>query len=404
MSNLSRLIDSRRARLASVSLLLLVSAFSVLVFAACAAQPEVRQVEITREIPVTREVPVTVVRTETVEITRQVPITREIPVTVEVVKTVEVPVTREVVREIEITREVLVTPVASPTPQPTATPTPSPTPVPVPTPTPLPPKSRFGNWQLDHDFHAGREVSIFRNDATMHEPLPDAPVLTFLCDNRGYRSMYIDWRHPVVGVLDTTLSPYASDPFDIYRQVDADTLLADYARRLHEFVTGVRLDPRDSGRFRELWRQIQRDYDLSELTRPENLVELEEPEEPEDTDNNDQEAEIILSANRGSALIQLDFAVEIPRFLREEWYRPSVRATIRSDWRVLPNQRTLIGASAIGSISQSYRTIGPPRSEEDSQRVITATIAEPEQPIAMFAKWEVTELDRILAHCRSLQN
>ena len=65
---------------------------------------------------------------------------------------------------------------------------------------------------------------------------------------------------------------------------------------------------------------------------------------------------------------------------------------------------TLMGASAIGSISQSYRTIGPPRSEEDSQRVITATIAEPEQPIAMFAKWEVTELDRILEHCRGLQN
>ncbi len=404
MSNPRRLIDPRRARLASAPVLILVSALSLLGFAACAAQPAVRQVEITREIPVTREVPVTVVRTETVEVTRQVPITREIPVTVEVVKTVEVPVTREVVREIEITREVPVTPVASPTPQPTATPTPSPTPVPDPTPTPLPTKSRFGNWQLDHDFHAGREVSIFRNDATMHEPLPDAPVLTFLCDDRGYRSMYIDWRHPVVGVLDTSLSPYSSDPFDIYRQVDADTLLADYARRLHEFVTGVRLDPRDSGRFRELWRQIQRDYDLSELTRPENLIELDEPQEPEDNANADQEEEIILSANRGSALIQLDFAVEIPRFLREEWYRPSVRATLRSDWRVLPNQLTLMGAGAIGSISQGYRTIGPSRSEADSQRVISATIAEPEQPIAMFAKWEVTELDRVLEHCRGLQN
>ena len=72
--------------------------------------------------------------------------------------------------------------------------------------------------------------------------------------------------------------------------------------------------PRDSGRFRELWRQIQRDYDLSELTRPENLIELEEPEEPEDNANTDQEEKIILSANRGSALIQLDFAVETPSF------------------------------------------------------------------------------------------
>ena len=356
----------------------------------------------------TREIPVTVIQTETVEVTRQVPVIREVPVTVEVVKTVEVPVTRDVVKEIEVTREVPVTPTATPTPQPAVSPTPSPTAVPVPTPTPTPaptpPPSRFANWELDHDFHAGREVSIFRNSATVHEPLPDPPVLTFLCDNRGYRSMYIDWRHPVVGVLDTILSPYSSDPFDIYRQVDAEFLLADYARRLHEFVTGVRLDPLDSGQFRDLWRQIQRDYDLSELTSADDLIVLEEPEEPEENGNANQEEEIILSANRGSALIQLDFAVETHRFLREEWYRPSVRASIRSDWRVLPNQRTLMGDGAIGSISQSYRSIGPPRSEEESHRVITATIAEPEQPVAMFAKWEVTEMDRVLQHCRGLQN
>ena len=112
--------------------------------------------------------------------------------------------------------------------------------------------SRFGSWQYDQDFHALRTVSTFRNVATFHDPLPDAPVLTFLCDDRGYRSMYIDWRHPVVGVLDTSLSPYASDPFDIYREVDANILLADYARRLHEFVTGVRLDARDCRHPREL--------------------------------------------------------------------------------------------------------------------------------------------------------
>ena len=399
-----RMLSSHLLRIpfVAVTLTFMAAVLLALGFIACSAEPEIREVTVTREVPVVREIPVTVEIPRNVEITREVPVTREIPVTVEVVQTVEVPVTRQIVREIEVTREVPVTPVVSPTPQPAATPTPSPTLVP--TPTPPPPMSRFGSWQHDQDFHALRTVSTFRNVATFHDPLPDAPVLTFLCDDRGYRSMYIDWRHPVVGVLDTSLSPYASDPFDIYREVDANTLLADYARRLHEFVTGVRLDAQDSGRFRELWRQIQRDYDLSELTSSEDLVELAEPDDPEESDGTEEDDEIILSANRGSALIHLDFAVEIPRFLREEWYRPSVRATIRSDWRVLPNQRTLMGDGAIGSIHQSYYRIGPPQSEEDSHRAITATVAEPEQPIAMFAKWEVTGLDRVLEHCRDSRN
>lgn len=394
---------SIRRIVASTLFLPALAALAVLVSAGCAAEPQVERVEVTREIPVTREVPVTVERTKTIEVTREVPVVREVPVTVEVIKTVEVPVTREVIKEIEVIREVPVTPAVTPTPEPTmvASPTPSATPVPVPASTPSPANPRFGSWEMESGFFAGRTVSTFRNLSTSYDPLPDSPVLTFQCDNRGYRSMHIDWRHPVVGVLDTSLSPYVSDPFDIYRKVDAEILLADYARQLHAFVDGMRLNPQDAGRFRELWREIQRRYELSELTSPEDLIVLEEPEEDPDQQ---VEAEPVLSANRGSALLELEFSVEIPKYMGEEWYRPSVRANIRSDWRVLPNQRTLMGDSAIGSIHQSYQSIAPPRSEEDSLRVITATVYEPEQPVGLSAKWEATGLDRILEHCRETRS
>ena len=401
MRERNTLSGSIRRMMSSTLILSALAALAVLVSAACAAQPQVREVEVTREIPVTREVPVTVERIETIEVTREVPVVREVPVTVEVVKTVEVPVTREVIKEIEVIREVPVTPAVTPTPEPTmvASPTPSPTPAPVPTPSMA--SLRFGSWEMESEFFAGRAVSTFQNLATSHDPLPDAPVLTFQCDNRGYRAMHIDWRHPVVGVLDTSLSPYVSDPFDIYRKVDANILLADYARQLHAFVDGVRLTPQDAGRFRELWREIQRRYELSELTSSEDLIVLEEPEE--DADQQD-EPEAVLSANRGSALIELEFSVEVPEHRGEEWYRPSVRANIRSDWRVLANQRTLMGDSAIGSINQSYQSIAPPRSEEDSLRVLTATVYEPEQPVALSAKWEVSGWDRVLEHCRETRS
>ena len=212
------------------------------------------------------------------------PVTREVQVIVEVDRPVENPFTREVV----ITREVPVTRIVTATPAPTATPTPvptqmpaptmapSPTPAPTPTPTAEPPRSRFGNWQHEREFYGGREVSTFRNVATAYEPLRDPPELTFLCDHRGYRSMYIDWRHPVVGVIDTSISHYFSDPFDIYKQVDSAVLITDYARRLHAFVDGIRLSPRDASRFPELWRSIQREYDLSNLTSAEDLLAVEE--------------------------------------------------------------------------------------------------------------------------------
>lgn len=360
--------------------------------------------EVTREVPVVREVPVTVEVIDTVEVTREVEVTRQVPVTVEVIRTVDTPVTREVVREIEITREVPVTRIVTPTPAPTVAPVPVPTPVPA----AQPQRSRFGSWEMELQFHGNREVASFSNLAVAHETLPDAPVVTFLCDDRGYRSMHIDWRHPVVGVIETSLSPYSSDPFDLYSEVDARFLLADYARRLHAFVDGIRLSPQDAGRFRELWRQTQREYHLNKITTFDNLVDdLESDDREIDDEQADAAAtddEPIISANRGAALVQLDFSVEIPELIGQDRYRPSVRATVRSNWRVLPNQRTLMGDGPIGSINQSYETIAPPRSEADNLRIMTADIGEPEQPVALFAKWEITGLREVLEHCRDFRN
>ena len=368
---------------------------TVIALAACSPQIEYRDVEVTREVDVVREVPVTVELTNTVEVTR------EIPVTVQTVRTVETTVTREVeaTREVPVTRIVTATPEPTttllappPTPMPTVAATPAPTPAPtlevVPTPT-IPPQSRFESWQMEDDFHAGRKVSVFRNNAIAHEPLPNAPVITFLCDDRGYRSMYIDWWHPVVGATDTSHTPYASDYFDVYRQVDANTLLADYARRLHEFVTSVRLSPRDTIQFDGLWRGVQRDYALGTFTSAADLLESDE--------------NVKVSANHGTAIVQLDFAVEIPERVGQDSYRPFSRATIRDNWRVLSNQRTLMGDSAIGSINQSYQTIAPPQSDEDNLRILTADIEEPDQPVAMSAKWEITGLGKILKHCKDLR-
>ena len=391
----------------AVALVSLPCALLVATVVACTPQVELREVEVTREVRVL------VQRDVSVEVTREVPVTREVQVIVEVDRPVENPFTREVV----ITREVPVTRIVTATPAPTATPTqmpaptmaPSPTPAPTPTPTAEPPKSRFGNWQHEREFYGGREVSTFRNVATAYDPLTDPPELTFLCDHRGYRSMYIDWRHSVVGVIDTTISHYFSDPFDIYKQVDSAVLITDYARRLHIFLDNIRLSPRDASRFPELWRSIQREYDLSNLTSVEDLLETEEIIEPEDSDaesadDPETEEKVTLSVDRGIVLIQLDFAVEVPELMARPGYRPLVRADIRSNWRVLPNQRTLMADGPIGSIHQSYQTIAPPRSADDSLRILTASVAEPDQPVNLFAKWEVSELDRVLQHCRDLAN
>ena len=181
----------------------------LLVAAACAGQPETIEVEVTREVPVTVAIPQTVAVTREVPVTQEVPVTVVVPRTVEVTRQVSVPQTVEVTREVPVTRATMATPtpVVAPTASPTDAPTPAPTPTPTmaptvsptPTPTPAPPETtQFGSWTMEDPEHYGsREIHKFENVAIDQQTGDQPPVLTYQCDTRGGRTMYIEWRHPI---------------------------------------------------------------------------------------------------------------------------------------------------------------------------------------------------------------
>ena len=385
------MIDNRKQLLVSS-----VSAMAFLIISvACSAPPEVREVEVTREVPVAHKIPVTVETVKTVEVTREVSVGREVPVTVEVVRTVAVPQTVGIPQTVEVTREVLVTRIVADTPAPTMAgtlvepPTATPAPAPTLTATPTVRKSRFGSWQMGQTFYGSGELLSFRNAAVDHETVSDAPILTFLCHSRGYRSMYIDWHHPVLGSLQTSLSRYTSDPFEIYRHDNARSVLADYARQLHKFVSDVHLSRADRARFEELWRDRQEKFDLDKSSTP-SVVYPNDPQEDEE-----------VGVNRGPVLVELEFGVEIPEAKRGDWYRPPISASIISHWRALSNDRTLMGDGPIGELKMSYLQIL--ESEETSFRMMTATIKEPEQIVPLVAKWEISGLLRVMDRCKEIR-
>ena len=290
---------------------------------ACTPQVELREVEVTREVRVL------VQRDVSVEVTREVPVTREVQVIVEVDRPVENPFTREG----PVTREVPVTRIVTATPRP---------------PRPRRPSDASAcanHGPLSHS-HANTNTNCGTAQITVRQlatrgvnstagarspPFATSPPRTspyrpsgthLLCDHRGYRSMYIDWRHSVVGVIDTTISHYFSDPLRHLPAGRLRVLITDYAPGSTPFVDGIRLNPRDASRFPELWRSIQREYDLSNLTSAEDLLAVEEIEAPEDSgadssDDSETEGKITLSVNRGIVLIQLDFAVEVPELMAQ---------------------------------------------------------------------------------------
>jgi len=235
-----------------------------LVAVGCASPPETVEVEVTREVPVTQEVPVTVPVTvetvRTVTATREVPVTQEVPVTVVVPQTVEVtrevlvPQTVEVTPQAPVTRSAAVsptpavTPTASPVDTPTATPPPAMTPMASSTPTPgpaAPEATRFGSWTLDEQqHHEGFEIHRFQNEA-LEQTGVQPPTLTYQCDTRGGRTMYINWRGPITA--GSSDRPSASrDPFSQYRDIPYYALL-EYAGGLLEFVDDLRLTPQRTG-------------------------------------------------------------------------------------------------------------------------------------------------------------
>ena len=72
--------------------------------------------------------------------------------------------------------------------------------------------------------YGDRTVSYFRIAALTHEASTDAPVLTYRCDTRGGRDLYIDWGQPIA-TAPSGLPRYPDDPFAQYRDDDLDAMV-----------------------------------------------------------------------------------------------------------------------------------------------------------------------------------
>lgn len=376
---------------------------TVLVIAAavgCTAQPAVREVEVTREVPVTKEVPVTVQVVDTVEVTREVKEVREIPVTVEILRTVEVtraPQTVEVTREVPVTRIVAAAPtvVANDasaellTPTPLANgmgPTPAATPAVVeksPTPTPSAPAAdvRFGSWRMELEQYGGLEVYSFRNPAVAHETPSEVPVLTYQCDTRGRRALYVDWYQPVSTAY-SQVPRYSDDPFEQYRDDDLDAI-AGLAGSLLELMDDLALDRGGVSARDEMWKRLDRRWQLN----PESSHDL---------------VDRLRERNHQGVSIVLDFYVQPSDPSRWNRYGPPIAASIDDTWIVLSNLRTQASASAVGELQRAYRDVSPPSViSASSPLMVAATVTSPEQPVEIVAKWEISGFQKITSYCRA---
>ncbi|MCY4560243.1 MAG: hypothetical protein OXF79_28580 [Chloroflexi bacterium] len=372
----------------------------------CGGQPATIEVEVTREVPVTQEVPVTVETVRNVEVTREVPVTQEVPVTVVVPQTVEV--TREVLvpQTVVVTRQVSVTrsaatatpvPSVAPTAEPAdvaaETPTPAATPSAAPTPTPTSPApepTRLGSWTLDEQqHHEGFAIHRFRNEA-LEQTGVRSPTLTYQCDTRGGRTMYINWRDPITAGSSDRPSA-ARDPFSQYRDIPYYALL-EYAGGLLEFVDDLRLTPREQEDLDEIWDHMEDRWFIGQGAShlpsdptPENLVDL------------------LRDRTHRSVRIGLAFYQELIDPEKGSKYGPPSLADIVGDWIVL-SDRTQINNGSMGELRQAIRNLySIPVNETGKRMVMTATIYGPGQPMVTVAKWDVRGIRLVRSHCESIR-
>ena len=260
----------------------LVVAFVIIPLAACTTpEPVVQQVEVTRLVPQTLQV----------EVTREVTVVREIPVTLEKIETVAASADLPTAVPIEVTREVAVTRIVVATPTPTVnsvpampdTVTPVPdsilpsptvaheaaTPSPAPTLTALPATdARFDSWEMDQNQqqYGDRTISYFRTTAVAHETSTDPPLLTYQCDTRGGRAIYIDWGQPISTDASSVLR-YSDNPFEQYRDDDLDTM-AGLADQMVTLINDLVLYGEGDHAKDEMWKQLDQRWGLTpELSR-----------------------------------------------------------------------------------------------------------------------------------------
>ena len=357
----------------------------------CAGQPEIR--EVTREVPVTQQVPITVETVQTVEVTRVVPATQQVPVTVVVFQ--DIPVTVEVTRAVEIvktievpvTRIVAPTPVPSPAKAPTTvpdTPTPIPTATmpPAPTATPIPAQSSpFDGWSMQTERYGDREFVMFHKPAVAYGTLPKAPLLTYQCDTRGNRALYINWPSPIV-TGGPELGRYSPDPFKEYRN-DRLTALLEYADDLIEFTGDLTLDRRQQTDLDDLWEQVRKRwlYGYDATITPDNLLKH------------------ARSLTYGQAIINLDLYLETTDPDKRSPYGPPVLETISGNWFV-SHHHARMHAGTLGELRPAYRRAFPSEFPViDTQPVVIVTVMEPTQPTEVVAKWRIGDLLKVMAHC-----
>ena len=359
---------------------------------ACTAPTEIREVEVTREVSVIQEIPVTVEVLRDVEVTREVTVPQEVPVTVETIRDVEV--TREVVtvERVEVTREVPVTRLVEtadpvvPTTEPTSaqaitTPSPEPTPAPTlaaetPTATPTPSQSRFGYWTMSNVTYGNAEMTVFQNTAQDYQSGPQPPILSYYCDTRGGRAMYIDWHHTLAGA-ETGINIYAEDPFREYRDNDLYAII-DYADSITEFVDELELSRSEQRKLEENWNRIRLEW-LGHQTTATDLI-----------DRMD-------TKNHRSVWIELVFFEE-PDKVGIRYGYPQL-GELAANWIVL-SDRTQMNHSSIGELRSAHRNSFVRASK---RQMMSATVRVPEQPIIGAAKWNISGLNNIFGYCRGIR-
>ena len=383
------------------TVLITICATLLLATVGCAGPPEIQEVEVTREVPVTVET------VKNMPVTREVPVTQEVPVTVVVSETVEVtrevpvPQTVVVTREVPVTQAAIATPTPaiaaaptiSPADAPTATPehVPTPTPTAAPTPTLKPSEtSRFHPWRMERKQYAQLDKYSFRIDALEYEAMERPPTLTYECDHRGRRTMYINWHHPITAA--SSERPSASpDPFSQYRDIPYYSLL-EYIDGLLPFVDELRLTPREQDDLEEIWDEVEDRWfvgtgssSLDGEPTPQVLVDL------------------LRSRTHRSVRISLAFYVETINPDKPPKYGPPSLADIGGEWLVL-SDRTEINPGSLGELRMAIREVFAQPFEVGAKRpVLTATITSPGQPVHTVAKWNITGIRLVMSHCQAVR-
>ena len=394
--------------IATVPATLFFAALAMLLVAiGCASEPTIREVEVTREVQVTQEVPVTVETVQTIEVTRAVPVVQEVPVTVTVPQTVEVTREVETIETVEVTREVPVTRIVQATPMPTSSPdptvspadaptaTPAPTVTPTVSVTPAPPNDQstpFLRWEMQSKDYGSREIFQFQNTALDYTTAGPAPIITYRCDTRSGRAMYINWHVPIT-VMASGVSSSSRDPFSKHSDVPLYALV-EYADDLLEFMDDLDLSEREQREADEIWDQVRDRWFIGPATPPALT---------DDPTPGDLVHWLDIRTLR-KVDIDLSFFEEIIDPDQRLPHGPPALATITGAWLVL-SDRTQINQGSLGELRRAInRSYSPDFATASTRPVMTATIKGPGQPVVTVAKWNIAGIRQMLSHCQAIRS